>query len=235
MEIVQAGSSSLGNSYAIRCSDSDLLIEAGVRFDVLKQKLDHDISKVKLMIVSHIHLDHFKHIQQYLDAGIDCYIHQDMVTESKIKPHPFLNIYETEKLFRVGGFGILPIKMNHNVVTHGFVINHHEFGNLFFATDTSYIFNKIADMNYIMIEANYSDEIILGNIKKLGLNPVHYMHTFTGHHSIDNCIAWLQRNDLSKVKQIMLIHLSSGNSNAVLFKEMIEKNFGIICVVADER
>lgn len=179
--------------------------------------------------------DHFKYIDQYLSAGIDCYISSGTMEESKHKPHPFLNVYETEKLFKVGGFSVLPIKLNHSVSCHGFVINHQEFGNLFFATDTSYIFDKIAGMNYIMIEANYSDEIIKNNILKNNLNPTYYMHTFTGHHSIDNCIAWLQKNDLSQVKQIMLIHLSSGNSNAVLFKEMIEKNFGIPCVVADEK
>ena len=56
MEIVQAGSSSLGNSYAIRCGDSDLLIEAGVRFDVMKEKLKFDIGKIRGVVITHGHL-----------------------------------------------------------------------------------------------------------------------------------------------------------------------------------
>jgi ribonuclease BN (tRNA processing enzyme) len=44
--------------------------------------------------------------------------------------------------------------------------------------------------------------------------------------SIQNCVKFLQSNDLSKTDSITLIHLSDRNSHAKLFKEKVQKATG---------
>ena len=52
--------------------------------------------------------------------------------------------------------------------------------------------------------------------------------------SIDTCIAALQANDLSEVKNIVLIHLSNNHSNANEFKSRVEAEIGIPTVIAEK-
>ena len=46
------------------------------------------------------------------------------------------------------------------------------------------------------------------------------------HFSIENVLAFLRANDLSKVKEIWLIHLSDGNADAGKFARMVEAATG---------
>jgi hypothetical protein len=51
--------------------------------------------------------------------------------------------------------------------------------------------------------------------------------------SLDTCIGFLRKNDLSKVNNIVLIHLSDGNSDEKLFKSEVENATGKTVTVAD--
>jgi ribonuclease BN (tRNA processing enzyme) len=51
--------------------------------------------------------------------------------------------------------------------------------------------------------------------------------------SIETCKKTLQANDLSKVQNIILIHLSDGNSNAAEFKKDVAGATGKKVTVAD--
>ena len=101
----------------------------------------------------------------------------------------------------------------------GYLINHRDFGNLIFATDTYYLPNRFRYLNNIMIECNYSKELldidnITANRKKRILNS---------HMSIDTCITTLKANDLS-----------NAHSNADEFKTIIEKETGIPVTIAEK-
>jgi phosphoribosyl 1,2-cyclic phosphodiesterase len=50
--------------------------------------------------------------------------------------------------------------------------------------------------------------------------------TLQSHMSYDTCLETLRANDLSKVNNIVLIHLSNGNSHAQEFKDGIQKATG---------
>ena len=52
--------------------------------------------------------------------------------------------------------------------------------------------------------------------------------------SYDTCEEVLQANDLSKVNNIVLIHLSPGNSNAIAFKQGIKCLTGKNVHIADK-
>lgn len=46
------------------------------------------------------------------------------------------------------------------------------------------------------------------------------------HMSIDTVEEFLEANDLSKLQQVYLLHLSDNNSNANKFKDRIQKKTG---------
>ena len=74
-----------------------------------------------------------------------------------------------------------------------------------------------------MIECNYRLDILDANIESGKLNPALRNRTIKSHMSFDTCKETLLANDLSKVNNIVLIHLSSGNSDAAAFRDGIQK------------
>jgi phosphoribosyl 1,2-cyclic phosphodiesterase len=51
--------------------------------------------------------------------------------------------------------------------------------------------------------------------------------------SIQSTLELLEANDLSSVKNIVLIHLSDNNSDAVSFKKPVEEQTGLPTTIAD--
>ena len=52
------------------------------------------------------------------------------------------------------------------------------------------------------------------------------------HFSLENVKEFLQANDLSKVQEIWLLHLSDGNSDAERFKREIQELTGKVVYIA---
>ena len=115
----------------------------------------------------------------------------------------------------------------------GFIINHPECGNVLFITDSFYVKDTFKNIHNIIIEANYSQEIIDERVSK-GASPDFLRNRiFKSHMSLETCKKTLLANDLSKVQNIVLIHLSDGNSNAAQFQSTIEGATGKKVAVAD--
>lgn len=115
----------------------------------------------------------------------------------------------------------------------GFFINHEETGNILFATDTYYLPSTFAGLNNVLIECNYRLDILEENIAN-GRLPVPVRNrTLKSHLSYDNCVQALQANDLTKVNNIVLLHLSNDNSHAEEFRAGIKKATGKTVYIAE--
>jgi phosphoribosyl 1,2-cyclic phosphodiesterase len=104
----------------------------------------------------------------------------------------------------------------------GFLIYHPDCGKTLFLTDAKYSDYTFKDLNNIIIEANYSNEII--NSKYTAENNKLFLRDriLDSHLSIENCVELLKSNDLTKINNIILIHLSDSNSNEDDFIKTIE-------------
>lgn len=100
------------------------------------------------------------------------------------------------------------------------LIEHQETGRILFFTDTYAMPYDFPNITHFMAEANYSDEILDHNVLEGYIPAALRRRVITSHMSIDNTIGILKRHDLTKTKDILLIHLSDGNSNE---KEFITK------------
>lgn len=226
MELIVLGSSSDGNCYLLKSEDEVLIIEAGINFKKVQEALDFNISNIVGCLISHEHSDHSKHIRQYQKEGaINCYSSKGTFSTIIGLDNNLTTILQPLKTIKVGKFKVLPFDVQHNVrEPFGFLIQHPECGNLLFVTDTRYLKPKFKNLHNIMIECNYSDELLNKNLnnKKVQGNRGNTRN----HMSLKTTLSTLKANDLKLINNIVLLHLSKKNANPELFKEIIEKETG---------
>ena len=88
-------------------------------------------------------------------------------------------------------------------------------------------------LNNIIMEVNYDLDILDANINAGLLHPSVRNRIITSHMAIHTAIDLLGANDLTEVNNIILIHLSDGNSNSDKFKSMVESVTGKTVTIAD--
>jgi len=203
------GSESSGNCYILQSDTGTLILEAGIRLSEVKKALNFDLSNVVGGLCSHVHGDHFKYANDYAKAGIGIYTGSETIDAyNPIHTHRFHAIL-AGVMIQLESFRIVPFSLPHNVPCFGYLISHPESGKIMFATDFNFIPHKFIDLSQILIETNFSDAE-LTNDRAVGL-----------HCSLDTCLAFLRANDLSKVQNIVLLHLSAQNSNARDFTKSV--------------
>ncbi len=144
-------------------------------------------------------------------------------------------LLQPNKLVKIGNFKVLPFDVKHDAVEPlGFLIKHEEMGTMLFLTDTYYSKYKFRGLNHLLIEANYCEKIVKEKFVTGGLHPARYNRLMTSHLSIQTCKEILRANDLSAVKNIVLIHLSDQNSNAEDFKRQVQGLTGLPTMIADK-
>lgn len=235
MKLKVLGSSSSGNCYLIENEKECLVIEAGVNFKYVLRELDFNISKITGCLISHEHKDHSKYVNDFIKNGISVYMSKGTAEQLSIKSI-FLKIVSANKLFKSGSFEIIAFNTKHDCAEpFGYYIRHNQTGNILFATDTYYIPNKFKELNNILIECNYSYEILKKNIEN-GLLPLHIQNRIIqSHMELETCKSFLKANDLSQVNNIVLIHLSDNNSNSKRFVKEIKEIQPFANVIAAEK
>lgn len=233
MQLKVINSNSTGNAYILENCKEALLIECGVNFRNIKIALDFDMKKVVGCILTHNHGDHAKAIHDVLAAGINVYssagTHAELGT---LLSHRAVKVV-AGKSFQVGGFKIKPFNVQHDVKEpFGFLINHPETGTILFLTDSYYCEYTFPGLNNVIIEANYCQGILDKRVAD-GMNPKFLRdRVITSHMSLKTCKEMLGANDLSAVNNIVLIHLSDGNSDEKRFKREVEEQTGKVVYVA---
>ena len=206
-KVLDSGSS--GNCYILENDKEALIIEAGLPFKEVKKALDFNVKKIVGVIVGHIHFDHFKYMGQFKAAGIQTLCFGEEMPE-----------YDAEKmkhyLLGMGKFRIKPFPLVHDVPCYGFYISHPDMGNLVYASDTEYIKYRFKGLNHILVEANYSKDLV-SDI------PEKRKHVLTGHMEIDTACGFIKANRNAALRSVILLHLSKESCNQEDFKAKTEK------------
>lgn len=224
MKLMILGSSSKGNCYLLIGKEETLIIEAGINIKEVKKALEFDLKSVVGCLITHEHGDHSKYIKEYIDAGIDIYASKGTFDALKIESHHRLKTVISENKYNIKGFTIMPFDTKHDCIEPlGYLIRHNEIGTILFATDTYYLEYKFSGLNHVLIECNYSLDILNKNVEKGYIHPIQKKRVMRSHFGLENVKEFLRVNDLSHVYNIILLHLSDSNSNAKKFKKQIYK------------
>lgn len=231
MRLEVLGSSSAGNCYLLTSSAGEtLIIETGVSLMKVKEALNFDLTGVVASVSSHGHADHTGKINEYLNAGIKCYLSPET---AKMKgPHHNIKVVQERKTYQIGSFKITPFALRHDIENYGYILWHEEMGFCPFITDTWYCPFVFPGMNNLLLEVNYDEKIIDRKLQE-GTANIHVRNrVIQSHIEIQTAIDFLKANDLSKVNNIVLIHLSESNSNAAEFQKRIKELTGKSVYVA---
>lgn len=223
------GSSSSGNGYIIQSEDEALILEAGVNLAIAKQALRFNTAKVKGCFISHNHGDHAGFANLY-EMAVPCYANSHVI-ESR-------NLRQTTEIkpggkVKAGNFTVMAIEAFHDIPTLGYFISHPDMGKLVFLTDTFMCSHIFKDVNHILIECNYSDEALLQAIENGDTHPAMRTRLMTTHMELKTVSKFLQSHDLSKVYNIILLHLSRFNSDRKQFIDVLTKATGKNIQIAD--
>lgn len=235
MKLTVINSNSAGNAYILESSSGEaLLIECGVRFDRIKKALNFNFKKVVGCLITHNHLDHCKCVKEIMTAGINVYASYETHAAMKTNDSHRARFMHPLGSGMIGQFNVKCFEIKHDAEGPlGFLIRHEESGVILFITDSYYSEYKFTGLNNIIIEANYCQKILDKRVID-GANPKFLRdRVITSHMSLATCKLTLQANDLSQVNNIVLIHLSDGNSDAARFKTEVEEATGKTVHVAE--
>lgn len=186
------GSGSSGNCYILENDSEALIIEAGIPFMAVKKALGFNISKIVGVVVSHSHGDHAKHVGEYEKSGISVFRPYESDMERQVRTY--------------GEFVIKSFSLVHDVPCCGFLIEHPETGKVLYASDTEYIKYRFRNLNHILMECNYSRDLIPED-------AVNRSHVMTGHMELRTMLEFLRANNSPNLQNIVLLHMSAINSD----------------------
>jgi len=221
IEIIPLASGSRGNCYRIDDNSTPLLLECGISYKEIQFGLVFTLSVIAGCLISHEHQDHCRAVKDLMKAGIDCYMSQGTAETLGVSGHR-LHIIKARQQFRLGAWTILPFETQHDAAEPlGFLMANSAGEKLLYATDTYYIRYRFQGLTHIMIECNYSMDILNKNVEAGLVESALKSRILKSHFSLENVKEFLKANDLSKVQEIWLLHMSDNNSNAERFKREV--------------
>lgn len=228
-------SNSNGNCYILKDSKGKmLLLECGVQIQKIKEAVNFDLQNIVGCILTHSHGDHCKSAEQLTALGVNIYTSQGTKEAFKFESCNVIAVPQL-KSFKLGEFSVKPFDVKHDAPDpFGFLIQHEEMGTTVFMTDTYYCEYVFPELNNIIIEANYCEDIIaekLGNASTTGFVRGRVIQS---HMSLQTCIKTLQSYDLTQVNNIVVIHLSDRNSDENKFLAEIKNATGKNVTIADK-
>lgn len=218
IDIQAIASGSAGNCYIVESGRNSIMLECGLPYRQMLRRIGFKLPNAAL--VTHEHKDHAKAVPELLRRGVDCYMTAGTALQAGAAGHR-AHIVAPRQKFSAAGFTVSAFETQHDAAEPvGFIIEDGE-DKLLYATDTYYIRYRFAGLTKIMIECNHSYDILDRNVESGALDKHLRDRLVKSHLSFENLKEFLKANDLSKVTEIWLIHLSDANSDEAFFKREI--------------
>lgn len=244
------GSGSSGNCCYVGTASGGLLIDAGVREDVVETTLRSNgigMQMVKGILLTHDHNDHIKYVYKFLrnHKGISLFC-TNRVMNGILRHHNVSRRIKDfhvpvfkEIPFRVGDFEVTAFETSHDGSDNmGFFLNYQQ-RPFVLATDMGVVTPRarhyISQAAYLVMEANYDLKMLME-----GRYPEHLkarIVTATGHMENEETGAFLKEIYTERLRHIFLCHLSAENntpSKAVIAVKKALESLGLKIGNGDE-
>lgn len=232
IDIKVLASGSAGNCYILNDGDTQIMLEAGIPLKKMQQKSGFIVTKSAACLITHEHKDHSKAVDDLIKLGIDCYMSAGTANAINVTTYKKIKAGQP---FTVGSWKIIAFNTQHdaNEPLGYLLLSQSTNERLVFITDSYYVRYTFSDLNYMIIECNFADDILYKNIEDGIVYENMAKRLKRSHMSLESCKDLLTANDLSKVKEIWLCHLSNNNSDAERFKREIEEITGKPVYIAE--
>lgn len=219
------GSGSSGNCYLLDDGKEILIIESGIPFTEVKEAIDYEVSRIVGVLSSHEHGDHRKYLYEYESDGIDC------IAGNEHKSIGFKTDIKCGTAHKFGNFIIAPFEVPHDVPCFGYLIEHPDMGKLVFVTDAEYVKYTFPGVNHIMVESNYAQDILDENMNSGEIPKSLRDRIMKSHMSFDTAKGMVKANMNPMLKNVIMCHLSSRNSDKKRFQDEMHGIVGPFCNV----
>ncbi|WP_270596796.1 MBL fold metallo-hydrolase [Enterococcus asini] len=236
IKIKSFGSGSSGNGYVIDDGYTQLMIECGVPFRKIQREMGHDFSRVAGLLISHEHRDHCKSIKPLIEGTVveiftTAGTRKAMLDDQALKLGPLdryrFNTLKYRITTQIGTWFVTPFEVQHDVQEPcGFLIDNIAGDRLVFITDSYYSRYQFPNVTHIMVEANYSKDIIDETMTS-GFDLKRKTRLLESHFDFGRTLEFLQANKSQRLKEVWLLHLSDSNSNEREFKEETQRLTGV--------
>lgn len=217
--LICIGSSSSGNGYILNCDGEQLIIELGCKWSEYLKTLNHETENIKGILLSHFHQDHSStnSVEKAVKFGFNIYSCQEVCDKFEN-----VRLIETKKKYRIDGFLVQAISVNHSCECYAYIIEHESMGKMLFATDLTAFPYKINGLNHVLLEANNDEEVMIDNY----IDGIYSRSASDTHLSIQKTIEILKANYSPSLQTVVLLHLSDSNSDERKFKSMVQRKLG---------
>lgn len=206
---------SSGNSYVLTDDDGNsLILDAGVKADVIKKALKFDFSSVNGVLITHSHKDHSLSADILESYGLDVW-------------HPYkIEGGRDKRIF--GKWAVSSFDVPHgDCPCCGFYIRHIDGFKMLYVTDLELCRYRFASqkVNFILCECNWDKRYVI-------VDAENYRHKVLDHMSLDACKGFLKANKTEGLKTVMICHQSNQTLDVVDAVEQIKRELGIDRVYA---
>ena len=233
IDIKVFGSGSSGNGYLIDDGRSQILIECGVKFELVKRRMKFDLSRVAGMCITHEHMDHSKEIQKVLKTTVvDIYASEGTLKALNV-PKFRANVLNIGQSVQIGTWTVIPFDVVHDAAEPmGFIFENASKERLLFVTDTRLLHYKFKNITHMMVEANYSMKILIEKYSHGDLADMLKNRIIRSHFEFENSKSFIKLNSSEKLQVVWLLHLSDSNSDEELFKREVQELTGVPVYIA---
>ena len=236
LRFISFGSGSSGNSYYLYTETDSILIDVGVGIRSLKKHFHNyglRFEDVHHIFITHDHADHVKsvgslstdyHLPVYATRKIHVGIERNYCVRKKIAPN-HVHVIEKGVPLNVGEFKVTPFGVPHDSTDNVGYFVECEGVTFCLITDVGHITEEMHDFigrsNYLVIEANHSEEMLLQGhypqyLKDRILGP-------NGHLSNVACGHALADYASPALRHVWLCHLSEENNHPELARKTVEQ------------
>jgi len=184
---------SKGNCWIADYNGELLIIDAGISIKEIKRGIDYNLVAVQGVLISHIHSDHSKAVEDLRNCGLSVFTPFTVDLRVKTFGH-----------YRVQAFSV----PHGDCACFGFYIKVGEH-RLIYATDMEYLpytFKK-SKPTAMIIECNYQDEYV-------DVNAVNADHKIIDHCELKTTVGIVEANVTDRLRNVIITHLGTDTCNA---------------------
>lgn len=237
MNIYVLASGSKGNVTVIENEGRKVLIDCGISYKKLLNKLEEasiKIEEINDIIITHEHKDHVVGLNMLLKHGFVNRVYMTLGTKTFLQPNledlfdkVDLNVLIPNHNFEVINLDVTPIDISHDANEPIGLVIKNEIKKAVILTDTGYVDRAhheiLSDADFYLLESNHDTKMLL-NSKRPHLLKQRIMG-ITGHLSNDEAAELMNKLIINKKAIWVIAHISEDCNNVFSIEEAIVNNF----------